>query len=187
MAPGRNADQLQHGLQGQIDLLPRGRSVVAVFLRDANASHCRCATFPNVRSAEAFIEARLRRHGRQGFLAFWTLAGRPNGETRTACERKPEVMAVIAETPELVQPLAFADIESARAFVEYYTQRRPHMPAPVICWAIPIRISTTGSGGVRLSPSSPPCIDDQAADGEATETRGTGGEAGTYEKRHIDF
>jgi len=191
MAPERSAIE-RRALKGQKDLLPQGRSVVAVFVRDAEkAGHSHYETFPDVEAAEAFVEARVKRGGKQGFLAFWTLAQKPDADEATRDEEKPEVMAVFSdgETQDVARLLAFPDMQSARAFAQFQSKCDPRMPEPSICWAVPISISSDDSEGVKMSPSLPPrtSTSNVRRINVLRQQTKTAGPLGAYEDQHIDL
>lgn len=186
---GRDASPRQGGLQQRKDLLPEGRSLVAVFVRDAErASHSRCETFADVESAEAFIQASLKRRTKQGFLAFWTVGEKPNGEA-TKTQQEPEVMVVIPDSkrPDLLYPLAFPDMESAGAFVQSESERWLQSHDASIYWTVPINISRDESGVVRLSPSLPPHTDHQTPAGAPRPESAPARSASVYHKESIDL
>ena len=159
-------ERRQRGLQLRTNLLPERRKLVAVLVRDAEASNALCEIFRDIESAEAFIRARLERQDRQGFLAFWTLGEEP-GVAGTKGEQNPEVMMVVrdSERPELVHPLTFRDMESAETFLRSDADPGFSPRDASIFWALPINITRDRAKVVKLSPSFPPRADGQGPSG----------------------
>jgi hypothetical protein len=156
----------QRRLQLRTNLLPERRRLVAVLVRDAEASNALCEIFRDVESAEAFIRARLERPEMQGFLAFWTLGEEP-GVVGTNDDQNPEVMIVVrdSERPDFVHPLTFRDMESAQTFLRSDSDPGFSPGDASICWALPINITRDRTEVVKLSPSSPPRADGQGPAG----------------------
>jgi hypothetical protein len=148
----------QGGLQLRTNLLPERRRLVAVLVRDAEASNALCEIFRDVESAEAFIRSRVERPEMQGFLAFWTLGEEPDVVGLDG-EQDPEVMIVVRdrERPDFVHPSTFRDMQSAQIFLRSDPGFSPSDAS--ICWALPINITRDRTEVVRLSPSLPPRAD----------------------------
>jgi hypothetical protein len=162
-------ERRQRGLQLRTNLLPERRKLVAVLVRDAEASNSLCEIFRDVESAEAFIRARLERQERQGFFAFWTL-GEELDVAGTNGEQDRELMVVVrdSERPDFVQPLTFRDVQSAQRFLRSDSDPGFSLSDVSICWALPINITTDRSGVIKLSPSLPPRADRQGLAGALT-------------------
>jgi hypothetical protein len=105
-----------------------------------------------VEPAEAFIQARIQRGAKQGFLVFWTLPGEP--AIPQASDQRAEVMALIPERKQAdsVMQFAFPDLKAARAFVERKFAGRD----AIITWSAPIELNRDERGIISLSPSTPP-------------------------------
>lgn len=159
-------ERRQRGLQLRTNLLPERRKLVAVLVRDANAGNSLCEIFRDVESAEAFIRARLERPEKQGFLAFWTLGEAPD-VAGTKGEQDPEVMIVVRGSgrPDFVYPLTFRDMQSAETFLESNSDPGFSPSDASICWALPINITSDGSGMIKLSPPLPPLADRRGSSG----------------------
>lgn len=159
-------ERRQRGLQLRKNLLPERRKLVAVLVRDAEASNALCEIFRDVKSAEAFIRARLERPEMQGFFAFWTLGEEPDVAGIDGAQ-DPEVMIVVrdSERPDFVHPLTFRDMQSAQIFLRSDSDPGFSPSDASICWALPINITSDRTDVIKLSPSLPPRADRQGPAG----------------------
>ena len=126
---------------------------VCVLVRERAGGAALCRNFSHVEPAEAFIQGRLNRQAKQGFLVFWTLPGQPLTDDGSVDERA-EVIVLVGEkqSSEMVTQLAFANLKTAREFVDHeYADRDVG-----VTWSLPITVYRDERGTVALSPSAPP-------------------------------
>ena len=128
--------------------LSPSRARVCVLVRDTDGnSPVFCKTFSHVESAEAFIQGRLERGAKQGFLVFWTLLAEPS------TDGDAKVVVLIPEKKaDSVLQFSFPDLKAARTFV----QRKFAGRDAIITWSTPIELHRDERGIVSLSPSTPP-------------------------------
>lgn len=154
---GNGPDRRDRDLRLREGFLPERRKLVTVLVRDPNTGDSRCSIFPDIEFAERFIRARIQVAGRQAFLAFWTLGEDPELPGVSDGERRPAVVVVSrnGEVRELVKPLAFPDMETARIYFESDREREIAAANASVFWALPLQIRRDGAGVVRLSPPFP--------------------------------
>jgi len=154
------ADRRDRDLQLRRGFLPERRKLVTVLVRDPNTGDARCSIFPDVELAERFIRATIKVSGRQAFLAYWTLGEEPNLPDMSSRERPAEVVVVSrsGEALELVKPLAFPDMDAARAYFERDREREMAAADASVFWALPLQIRRDAAGAVRLSPPFPGAV-----------------------------
>lgn len=137
----------------RVPALSSSRTRVCVLVREKGGrSPVVCKTFSHVEPAEAFIQGRLASGARQGFLVFWTLPGEPAADDLREGQRAEVMVIVPDKDADSVLQFAFADVETARAFV----QREYAGRDASITWTVSIGVSTDVRGTVSLSPSTPP-------------------------------
>lgn len=153
----RGVDRRARDLQLRDGFLPERRKLVAVLVRDPNTGDARCSIFPDFELAERFISATIKIAGRQAFLAYWTLGEKPELPQVHHGEGQAEVVVVSrsGEALELVKPLTFPDMETARAYFERDREREIAAARASIFWALSLQIRRDATGTVRLTPPSP--------------------------------
>ena len=154
------ADRRERDLQLREGFLPERRKLVTVLVRDPNTGDARCSIFPDVEFAERFICASIKVAGRQAFLAYWTLGEEPNLPQLSHGERQAEVVVVSrsGQALDLVKPLTFPDMETARVYFERDREREIAVVRASIFWALPLQIRRDLTGAVRLSPRFPGAV-----------------------------
>jgi hypothetical protein len=132
---------------------PSSGARISVLVRERPGGAALCKSFSHVEPAEAFIQGRLNRQAKQGFLVFWTLPGQPVTD-EDGLDERAEVTVLVADkqSSDMVRHFTFADLKTARAFVnEKYADRDVG-----ITWSLPITVYRDERGTVALSPSAPP-------------------------------
>ena len=153
----RGADRRDRDLQLREGFLPERRKLVAVLVRDTKTGAARCSIFPDFEFAERFISATIKIAGRQAFLAYWTLGEEPELPQAYRGEGQAEVVVVSrgGKALELVKPLTFPDMASARAYFERDREREIAAARASVFWALPLQIRRDAMGVVRLTPPLP--------------------------------
>lgn len=167
------ADRRDGNLQLREGFLPERRRLVTVLVRDPNTGDARCSIFPDIEFAERFIGAMIKVAGRQAFRAYWTLGEEPNLPEVSYGGRQAEVVVVsrIGQPLELVKPLAFPDMETARIYYEREREREIAAVRASVFWAFPLQIRRDGTGAVRLSPRFPGAVRQRSEQLEALGVR----------------
>ena len=145
-------------------LLPERRRFIVVLTRHSATDQSSCHIFPDIDVAERFIRSAAKQTRRLGLLVFSTLGEERDRSEIVDEELKPEVL-VVARDPhaeDTVRPLAFSDMKSAQANIEFSASTGEIDAArSSLSWAVPLKIYRDDSGAIKLS--RPPQLREGAA------------------------
>lgn len=122
----------------------------------AGVSIYQLRSFDDAHAAAAFIEScNPYRVYKEGIIAFWGMHEQPPRGLDSECA----VLVRTEPNSDLVHAYAFADLDTANAYVRYRIEETGEVPESfVVQWAASIRINANPTGEVRLEPSTPPIV-----------------------------